>query len=96
MTPTPCQHPEEAREVVMLPNDETPTEPIIMAGVRYCTVCYTLIVHLGESVFWVAYVAADDLTTAEFCDRCDGTTGVESEPIESTYSKLCAKCRGEQ
>ncbi len=57
----PCLHPMEARETVMLPNDEKPSMPIMMAGVRLCTACLTLIIHLGESVRRVD-VAQDDLT----------------------------------
>lgn len=56
-----CLHPEGARETVMLPNDEMPSMPIMMAGVRLCTACLTLIVHIGESVTRVD-VAVDDLT----------------------------------
>ncbi len=57
-----CQHPSEAREVVMLPNDENEGQPIIMAGARYCTVCHTLIVHIGESIMRVDVATGIDLT----------------------------------
>lgn len=55
----PCLHPFAARETVMLPNDEMPSKPIMMAGVRLCTACLTLIIHLGESVARVDVALAD-------------------------------------
>lgn len=68
MPPTPCRHPQEARETILIPNDERNArppyaigEPITLAGVRYCTICYTMIVHLGEDVHSVD-VSVDDLT----------------------------------
>ncbi len=59
--PTACLHAEEAREVVMVPNDENEEQPITLAGARYCTACHALIVHLGEGITRVD-IAVDDLT----------------------------------
>lgn len=61
-----CEHPTEAREVVMLPNDDNSGQdvgqPIIMPGVRFCTACYTLIVHIGEYIMRLDIATGIDLT----------------------------------
>ncbi len=43
-------HAETDLEVVTLPNDDPAQAPFIFRGMRYCTACHTIIIHVGEDV----------------------------------------------
>ncbi len=43
-------HAEADLEIVTLPCDDDESDPFIFRGVRYCTVCFALIINVGEDV----------------------------------------------
>lgn len=43
-------HAEADLEVVTLPNDDESADQFIFRGLRYCTVCHTLIIEIGSDV----------------------------------------------